>query len=245
MHNRMMKIQMFEPREEEFLYQLGWIFFQTKVKHHSATSPKTKKRSNAESNTLTVGKRTRGEAVKDNMKLWSVGIICITAVLAVGVLIVRSNVNQSGNLSHPRDAVLEARFKQHEADLELLAAMSQADSRVVRITNDFTWLDNNAGWPRPESELGFSEERWDEYRKLFKEIGLEGGITREEHGEVTYFIFSSKGLVTHGTEKGYAFSNKELTPTAESLDDVTRMPKGKSVVFKKLKEHWYLFYMSA
>jgi hypothetical protein len=73
---------------------------------------------------------------------------------------------------------------------------------------------------------------------------LEGGITREKEGAVTYFIFSSKGLLTHGTYKGYAFSGGELAPTVESLDDFSQMPKGQSVVFKKLKEHWYLFYMT-
>src|SRR5438477_9114764 len=131
-----------------------------------------------------------GRGKPKNMKLLSLGIICVVVVLAAASLIVKSNLNQLGNLTQPRDAVLEANFKQHEADLAVLAEMSQVDNKVVRITRDFTWLDNNASWPRPESELGFSEERWDQYRKLFKEVGLEGGITREEHGEVVYFIFS-------------------------------------------------------
>jgi hypothetical protein len=183
--------------------------------------------------------------MRTSVKLLFLGVISVTAVLAAGLLIVRSTMNQQGNLSQPSDAVLEANFKRHESDLELLVDMTQADNKVVRISSDFTWLDNNAAWPRPESELGFSQERWDKYRGLFKKIGLEGGITREEHGEVIYFILSSKGLVTHGTEKGYAFSQKELSPTADSLDDFARMPKGQSVVFKKLKDHWYLFYMSA
>jgi len=118
------------------------------------------------------------------------------------------------------------------------------DNKVIRISSDFTWLDNNGAWPRRESELGFSPERWDQYRTLFRKVGLEDGITREESGEVIYFIFSSKGLVTHGTEKGYAFSSKELYPTVDSLDDFKRFPKGQRVIFKKLKEHWYMFYMN-
>ena len=196
--------------------------------------------------TITIaGRHIQGDELRSGVKLLLVGAFAVAAALAIAVLIVRSTMTQSGDLSQPSDARLEANFKQHESDLELLVDMSQADNKVVRISSDFTWLDNNAAWPRPESELGFSHERWDMYRGLFKKIGLEGGITREEHGEVVYFIFSSKGLVTHGTEKGYAFSKKELTPTANSLDDFAGMPKGQSVVFKKLKDHWYLFYMSA
>jgi hypothetical protein len=196
--------------------------------------------------TITIADRhTRGKEMMVTAKLLSFGIISVAAVLVAGVLIVRSTMNPYKDLSQPSDAVLEANFKQHEADLALLADMSQADDKVVRITKDFTWLNDNARWPRPESELGFSNERWDAYRTLFKKIGLEGGITREKDGDVTYFIFSSKGLVTHGTQKGYAFSRSELAPTAESLDNFSQMPKGQSVVFKKLKEHWYLFYMTA
>jgi hypothetical protein len=179
------------------------------------------------------------------MKHSALVVISLTVVLGAGVLIVGYSMNRYFNHSHPEDAILEANFRKHESDFASLIQMSDADQKVVRIASDFTWLDTNAAWPRPEAEWGFSKERWDQYRNLFKKLGLEGGIVREEHGEVTYFISSSKGLVTHGTEKGYAYSHNELLPTAESLDDVTRMPRGQSVVFKKLKEHWYLFYMTA
>lgn len=166
--------------------------------------------------------------MRGNMKLLFLGVFSVAAVLAVGVLIVRSTMKQYADISQPSDATLEANFKLHESDLQLLVNMSEADNRVVRITSEFTWLDDNAAWPRPESQLGFSEARWDQYRRLFKEIGLAGGIAREKSGDVTYLIFSSKGLVTHGTEKGYAFSKNELTPTADSLDDVTRCQKEKA-----------------
>ena len=201
--------------------------------------------SSAVSITTTADMNIQGEVMKGSFKLILVGVFSVAAILTVAALIVRSTLNHSGDLSQPGDAVLEANFKQRESDLELLLAMSNADNKVVRISSDFTWLDNNAAWPRPESKLGFSIERWDQYRTLFRKVGLEGGINREQSGEVIYFIFSSKGLVTHGTVKGYAFSKKELTPIVDSLDDVARFPKGQSVVFKKLKEHWYLYYMSA
>src|SRR6266404_4510840 len=209
-----------------------------------AISHQIQQRSSVGSIITTADRHIRGESMKKRRKLSFLGVISVAEIIAAASLIVRSTISQKKALSQPSDSTLEANFKQHEADLELLVNMSQADDKVVRISSDFTWLDNNASWPRPQSELGFSNERWDAYRKLFSKIGLEGGIARESGGEIIYFIFSSKGLVTHSTEKGYAFSNKELTPTAESLDDFTRMPKGQSVVFKKLKEHWYLFYMS-
>ena len=126
--------------------------------------------------------------MRGSLKLIFVGIFLIAAAaVTTAALIVRSTLSHYGDLSQPRDAILESNFKQHESDLELFLQMSNADNKVVRISSDFTWLDNNAAWPRPETQLGFSLERWDQYRTLFRKVGLEDGITREESGEVIYF----------------------------------------------------------
>jgi len=182
--------------------------------------------------------------MRPNFRTSAVILVGLVAVLGIGGLGIRSSMGRYFEHSHPSDAVLEANFNKHEADFESLAQMSRADQKVVRITSDFTWLDTNAAWPRPEAEWGFSKERWDQYRSLFKKLGLQDGIAREKDGEVTYFIASSKGLITHGTDKGYAYCKNEV-PTTESLDDVRLLPKGHSIAFKKLMGYWYLFYMSA
>jgi hypothetical protein len=77
---------------------------------------------------------------------------------------------------HSSDQYLEKIFLAHETDFNRLVEMSNEDLHVVRIAPDFTWLDKNASWPRPESELGFSNQRWDEYRSLFAKLGLKSGI---------------------------------------------------------------------
>ena len=180
------------------------------------------------------------------MKRLALSIVCVVAVLCAIAFGARSWWSQFINAPHPTDSILEARFHQHEAEFDGLVDMSHADLKVVRITSDFTWLEHNSAWPRPESELGFSKERWNQYRALFKVLGLDGGILQETGGRVTYLISSASGLATHSTMKGYAYSMDELSPTAASLDKATSsMPQGHAVVFKKLKNHWYLFYMSA
>lgn len=179
------------------------------------------------------------------MQQITLGVVVLVLLLGLGVFAMRNSMNWYGDNSLPTDAALDKEFRQREADLELLVKMARVDYRVVRIASDFTWLDNNAGWPRPESELGFSQERWQEYRSLFKKLNLDGGILQETQGEIIYLISAKKGMVTNGTLKGYAYSVKELEPILQSLDDPTAMPKGKRVAFKRLKEHWYLFYMSA
>jgi|SRR5207253_7033743 len=76
-------------------------------------------------------------------------------------------------LQHPTDNVLLDNFRAHEEDFNTLIKMANEDSHVVRIASDFTWLDSNYNWPRPEAEPGFSKERWEKYRSLFKVLQLE------------------------------------------------------------------------
>ena len=172
-----------------------------------------------------------------------VGVVLLL-LLGGGVFLSRSSWRRYFDNSDPREELLEANFRKHESEFQDLLTMSQTDRKLVRIANDFTWLDTNAAWPRPESEWGISRERWDQYRGLFKTLGVPGGMLRENKGTVTYFIVFSGGLVTNGFSKGYAYSDTEPAPLVSSLDDPASWPKGNRVVFKHLKGDWYLFCMS-
>lgn len=146
---------------------------------------------------------------------------------------------------HPSDEELEVVFRDHESDFELLLNMSRADSEVMRIAPDFTWLVDDASWPRPKEKLGFSEERWNQYRRLFEKLKLTNGLLSHRDQGTTYFLASSRGLVTGGSGKGYVYSEKELTPISDSLDKVSPEVLSKSInrtVYKKIKPNWYLFY---
>jgi len=146
---------------------------------------------------------------------------------------------------HPSDAALESVFRNHQADFELLLSMSRADSKVMRIAPDFTWLVDDASWPRPEDKLGFSEERWNQYRELFRKLSLQSGLLTYRDQGTTYFLASSKGLVTGGSGKGYVYSEKELIPVSSSLDDIsteTLKSSSNGMVYKKIGGNWYLFY---
>ena len=148
---------------------------------------------------------------------------------------------------HPADDSLIENFQKHEADFNKLVGMSNEDSKVIRIAPTFTRLENNWAWPRPDSELGFSKQRWDEYRVLFDKLGLQDGISRESDstGPVIFLTAFSKGMVNRGSSKGYAYSDHELKPVFPSLDqNPSELRKGErhGVVFRQIKSHWYLSY---
>src|SRR4030095_8338901 len=119
----------------------------------------------------------------------------------------------------PSDANLSKRFAEHRKEFEQLVAMAKADREVIRIAPDFTFTTTSAAWPRPDSELGFTPQRWDEYRHLFQALGIEAGILRPwDHRDAVYLIVQGKGLVVGGSAKGYAYSDNPLEPQCDSLD---------------------------
>jgi hypothetical protein len=144
---------------------------------------------------------------------------------------------------HPSDAVLGRRLVEHHAEFDSLVSMAQIDSHVTRIAQDFTWLDSSAAWPRPNDRLGFSQERWNDYRRRFRSLGLDLGITRtEDEPGVVFLDVSGVGMVTGGASKGYAYSLRPLTPIVASLDDPDTGGRKNGRLYKPLGGQWYIYY---
>jgi hypothetical protein len=144
----------------------------------------------------------------------------------------------------PSDAELAAVFNEHLDVFDQLIRMVHEDARLVRIAPDFTWTTQTAAWPRPESELGFTRERWDEYRQMFRSLQLKSGVLRrpDERPAVIYLLADTKGLVTGGSIKGYAWSDTALSPQCESLDTPPTSGARRGICFKPLRNDWYLYY---
>jgi hypothetical protein len=142
----------------------------------------------------------------------------------------------------PTDSALADRMTSYQTSFDQLISMARTDSDLVRIAPDFTWTRTTVAWPRPKSQLGFTQARWDQYRSLFQALGLEAGLFQrpEDVPRVIYLLVQTKGLVTSGSAKGYAYSNAELVPRCKSLDS-DRGPGGSGTCFKPLGHHWFLY----
>ena len=145
--------------------------------------------------------------------------------------------------AHPTDDALIGRLQAHREEFERLVKMSDADPRVIRIAPSFTRLDNDWGWPRPDSLLGFAPERWREYRRLFAALHLEGGLERSEGDHpAIYLLASGRGMVTGGSSKGYAYSPTELSPTYPTLDSIPSDLPSNVTGYRHVSGPWYLYY---
>jgi hypothetical protein len=146
--------------------------------------------------------------------------------------------------THMSDQSLTNQFKKHEADFNKLVMMANKDKKLTKINPYYTYLENDERWPRPESKLDLSEERWNEYRKLFKSTGVNQGIMRmRDRSGVSlpsgaiFFIATTK----RDSIKGYVYSETPLSPLLNSLDSLGR-PSDNCPVYKRLNDRWYLFY---
>ena len=171
---------------------------------------------------------------------WAIAVVLLV-IFPLGISIKLTTPGNDASLL-PSDKILEGNFRRHESEFNELIKMSKIDSRVIRIADDFTWLDTNANWPRPDSEIGFSKERWNEYRKAFRILGLKRGLMRPIDTDTIFLIASSTGMVTSGSSKGYAYSSKSLSPLSGSLENMPRELLSQHTVYKKLSDAWYLFF---
>ncbi len=132
------------------------------------------------------------------------------SAIAAGALLL---ISLSACSREPSDDQLLTWFARHRADLELLAQMSDEDfaaRRVIRIAPTFTRLVDNWGWPRPETEWGISRDRWDEYRRVFRRVGLDSGLNRDGENH-TQILFSrwGFGLADNSRERGVLYAHAE------------------------------------
>lgn len=142
----------------------------------------------------------------------------------------------------PSDTNLQKRFSHNQVAFNSLVQMSNQDWHVVTVTSGFTWLDTDFAWPR--KDIGFPQQRWDEYKRLFRELGLGVLSRRGDYPDSVFLIVSGSGVLG-GIDKGYAYSPHPLSPILQSLE--SSLPKnlfdshGHAIAFKPLTKNWYIY----
>jgi hypothetical protein len=84
----------------------------------------------------------------------------------------------------PLDAKLKGIFYGNRDDFNRLVQMSEQDPQLMRIDFDFT----DSG---PRKNVGLSEDRWQQYRVLFRKLGLTDGLGRSTETPPTIFFTSN------------------------------------------------------
>ena len=124
--------------------------------------------------------------------------------------------------------------------------MSDHDAQLIRI--DPAWLmtrDRQFLTYSPES--GITQERWDEYRRLFARNGITQGIQRDPESRDAFIIVKSAGLLDRGISNGYLYCgpvpNHRYPPcsSSQASGEHPYKPDDQAYSFRKLADRWYAY----
>jgi len=173
------------------------------------------------------------------------GLVCAAILAVISLLWWGCGPHQ------PSDASLERQFNKHRPNLDRIVAMMDEDWQMSRIAPDFTWKQNNLGWPRPESEWGISKARWDDYRKIFIQAGCERGTTRREKSSDVILNVWSWGIVPAGVgvsylhcgspRNGYTHTEPPCTDNRESGSGLHGHSTSYGYRYKKIAPDSYIY----
>ena len=166
-----------------------------------------------------------------SLSFWKKALIA--ALLSVTLLICLAVAGLSylfGNMGreHVSDQSLMHNLQLHKAKYELLIKMFYDDAPVQIIHPTFL---------QPEGAI--TAERWDQYKKLFSELGLDGGL-RGWDGEGIWFLSTTQGLVTGGSSKGYWYKPRSAAPLFQNLDAIPSDLPSNVRGFRKIDDDWYI-----
>jgi len=110
----------------------------------------------------------------------------------------------------PSDTSLQRRFYEHRADLEQIVKMMEQDVHMFRIAQDFTWSDDSVSIRK----IKISEDRWNQYREIFRLAGVPKGTSRDSAGDIEIIAWTA-GLAIAGTTLSYVHCGKKTSTDLE------------------------------
>jgi len=88
--------------------------------------------------------------------------------------------NMAATAKLPTDAELERAFARGQAEFQRLVQMANEDANVWRIALDFAYADSKGVGERTvTADPNLPPTRWEEYRRIFRHLGLRSGLIRE------------------------------------------------------------------
>lgn len=131
---------------------------------------------------------------------------------------------------HPGDDELIALLNEHRPDFDRLLLMFEQDTPVQAV---------HPRYLRPGNAIG--EERWNEYRALFKKLGIAAGMYRYS-GKAVWFIMEAKGSVLGGSVKGLVYRPDKPELLYENLDEPPANLQENQDAFRKIDDDWFIIY---
>ena len=143
-------------------------------------------------------------------------------IIAIGMTFLTS-----AGCSPPSDKSLEDRFVENRESFFALINMVKKDNNIFSV-HMFSTTPENALVP----------ERSYEYRKRMVGLGISSLYYDKKNGTITMIVQSGD---MSSERKGYVYSEEELSPLHNSLDDLPRDYMPYVEQYKKIEEKVYIF----
>lgn len=158
---------------------------------------------------------------------------------------------------YPTDEKMEKIFHEKKDVFEKLVQMSNEDPEVSIITNTSTVpiTDATNDLYLVEKPVNFSKQRWDNYKRLFKEINAKDGLNRadERNPGAIVFTVASKNYSVALARKGYVYTKEKVEPLVDSIDSILEKLKTSDDFakeffkkdqrfYKRIADNWYLYF---
>ena len=141
----------------------------------------------------------------------------------------------SSTSGYPPDHLLEARFRNHEAEFSRLLNIFKVDSHLFLV-------DSEAAYSARNTRAVITEERLEEYQRLLSKLELDY-IARtnnhEGHEEISLRAWTRPHLLLGAKSKFYIYREIPPSPLVESLDGLVGGTD--AYAYKRIAENWYLF----
>jgi hypothetical protein len=125
--------------------------------------------------------------------------------------------------------------------------MSDQDAQLAVI--DPTWLMkfNGPEFVGYSAESGISEQRWEEYKRIFGRIGATQGIRRSTPKGDAFIIIRSFGILENGLSTGYLYCASDAPHrygpclSTERSGEHPYSTEDEAYKFVKVADHWYAY----
>jgi hypothetical protein len=131
----------------------------------------------------------------------------------------------------PSDQQLIDNLGDHRGAFQELVRMLKQDRRLRAISLDST----DPALP----VAGITDARFERYRKLMRNAGIDEDIQRERDGQGSIsFRVAYKGGALTSDDRGYVYSAKPLAPLVGSLDGHKAIAR---TAYRHIGGNWYLY----
>ncbi len=160
--------------------------------------------------------------------------------IVISSIIIFISCGFPNDIPHKSDEMMIKNLRANKAGFEKLLEMVQQDEK--KVGKRFFRIDKDWNEPKDLEKVGITQERVNEYKRMFVELDIPRGFYAWGDGENYMFVVSSQGLGVSGSSKSYWWSKKKPESLIESdLDDYHQnQPNPNDFVFRHIEGNWYL-----